>query len=145
MDGNGRTRRSLAVVVSLVALLLLSAVPAQAQVDEWRTMEQERHRSGVHLAVDQITGNVDAVRFWAGYTRTTGTFRYVARVYCDDGQSWTESGRARDTRNRYWRSQIFDLSDVASNVPCNATLDVNAVRALRGNVMFGAIVGHFYQ
>jgi hypothetical protein len=133
------------LVTLLTALLSLSAVPALAQVDEWQVLERGRQRSGIYLEAYQITGNVDQVQFQVGYTRTTGYFRYAAEVYCDDGQSWSESGRARDTRNRYWRSRIFDLSNVPSNVPCYASIDVSAVRGMRGYVMYGAIWGHFYE
>jgi hypothetical protein len=133
------------LVAALAAVLSLSAVPALAQVDEWQVLENARGRSGVYVEAYQITGNVDSVQFQVGYTRTTGYFRYAAEVYCDDGQSWSESGRARDTRNRYWRSRIFDLSNVPTNVPCYASIDVSAVRGMRGWVMYGAIWGHFYE
>ncbi len=142
LEGVWRVKRL--ITASVVALLSLSAVPAQAQVDEWRIMEQSRHRSGVHIETPTIEGNVDQVRFQAGYLRTTGYFRYSVSVSCNDGQTWTERGLARDRQNRYWLSRIFSLSDVPSNVACWARLDVKAVRALRGYKMFGAIWGHVY-
>ena len=132
------------ITASLVALLSLSAVPAHAQVDEWNVMVQGRHRSGVHIETPTIEGNVDAVRFQAGYLRTTGYFRYNVSVECNDGTSWSERGLARDTRNRYWQSDIFSLSDVPANVGCYARLDARATRALQGYTMFGAIWGHFF-
>jgi hypothetical protein len=132
------------ITASLVALLSLSAVPAAAQVDEWHIMAQRSQRSHTRVEVSPITGRVDQVVFQAGYPRITGYFRYNAHVYCDDGQTWSEKGLARDRRNRYWESRVFSLGSVPSNVPCHAWLEVRATRSLRGYKVYGAIWGHFY-
>jgi len=133
------------ITASLVALLALPAVPAHAQVDEWRVLAEKVHRSAVRIDSPTIEGTVDAVRFQAGYRAgRTGYFTYNVSVECNDGESWSDSGVARDRKNRYWLSRIFDLSNVPSNVGCYARLRVKAPRELREYKMFGAIWGHYY-